>query len=69
MRGTEIIRAIQSTLMLLTGFVIIYVLIHLNDPNRAGTGMWFLLIVMGLSIYFLAHFQKKMTVSKEERKQ
>ncbi|MBM0067597.1 hypothetical protein [Alkalicoccobacillus gibsonii] len=59
MKGIEVIRAIQTTLNLLAIFVLGYLLFSLDDPDRGGTGMWFLLVVICLSIYFLSQITKK----------
>lgn len=54
MKGVEVIRAIQTTLKLLAIFVLGYLLFSLEDPTRGGMGMWFLLIVICFTIYFLS---------------
>ncbi|MFK3939091.1 hypothetical protein ACI2JA_16450 [Alkalihalobacillus sp. NPDC078783] len=59
MKGVEVIRAIQTTLKLLAIFVLGYLLFSLEAPDRGGAGMWFLLVVICLSIYFLSQITRK----------
>lgn len=59
MKGIEVILAIQTTLKLLAIFLLGYLLFSLDDQTRGGTGMWFLLVVLCISIYFLSQMTKK----------